>query len=581
MYDEFEIRQVPLSLKTSRQKVEKFLSENNLRLDEIDYYAGIFPFREDELLGGGGLWKNVIKCIAVNETLREHQMGLKLISHLINVAVNSGYDTVRIFTKPENKYVFESIGFSLVGEAPKAIFMEIGQNGIAAYCKYLSIVEKEGHNGVIVMNANPFTKGHRYLVEQASKEVDNLYVIVVKEDRSRFSYAERKAMVEAGCCDLPNVVVCDGSDYIISAQTFPTYFLKELSDASDTQMSLDLNIFGHHIAHALNAKVRFVGSEPTDKLTCRYNELMREILPAHGLEVRVIDRLCQEDSEVVSASTLRANLEKGSFSNAQKFAYPATTPYLLSHLALEALTEELDLTPKPGLVDKNDCGAHQDMNYDLMKASIAALRPYFNELAVLGYNEELPDVQKVMQIGQEAEKAMLQATSGVNTHKGALFSLGLTIMAAAHLSFRDGQIDAKQLQNTISILARQIPSPKETHGATVAERYQVSGALAEAREGYPKLFADWLPYLQEVEQEPAGLYKTLLRIMMTLDDTNVYYRTGADGVREMRTTASRLLEDFSMEKLENANNYFAKENISPGGSADMLALTIFVKSILS
>lgn len=581
MYDEFEIRQVPLSLKTSRQKVERFLSENNLRLDELDYYAGIFPFREEELLGGGGLQRNVIKCIAVSETLREHQMGLKLISHLINVAVNSGYETVRVFTKPENKHIFESIGFSLVGEAPKAIFMEIGQNGISAYCKYLSILKREGRNGVIVMNANPFTKGHRFLIEKASKEVDNLYVIVVKEDLSFFSYTERKAMVEAGCKDLSNVVVCDGSDYIISAQTFPTYFLKELSDASDTQMSLDLNIFAHHIAHALDAKVRFVGTEPTDRLTGRYNELMREILPNYEIEVMEIDRMCQDGGDIVSASALRQHLDSGSFSKAKELVPSSTVPYLISRLAMEALEAELSLTPKPGLVDRKDSGAHQDMDYELMMRSIAALRPYFNQLALMGYNEKMPEVEEVISVGQAAEQAMLKATSGVNTHKGALFALGLTIVAAAHLSFQRGELDSKLLQKYISEIAEQIPSAKETHGAAVVERYQIGGALAAARDGYRQLFDDWLPCLQALTDAPDGLHKTLLRVMMTLDDTNVYYRKGAAAVKMMRTAAGQLLEDFSIGKLEELNEGFIHENISPGGSADMLALTIFVNSILS
>lgn len=581
MYDEFEIRQVPLSLKTSRQKVERFLSENNLRLDELDYYAGIFPFREEELLGGGGLQRNVIKCIAVSETLREHQMGLKLISHLINVAVNSGYETVRVFTKPENKYIFESIGFSLVGTAPKAIFMEIGQNGIAAYCKYLSILEKDGKNGVIVMNANPFTKGHRYLVEQASKAVDHLYVIVVKEDCSLFSYEERKAMVTAGCQDLSNVIVCDGSDYIISAQTFPTYFLKELSDASDNQMTLDLDIFAHHIAHALDARIRFVGSEPTDKLTCRYNELMREILPERGIEVEEISRLCEGDSDAVSASSLRNHLEKGRFSDAKRLAYPSTVPYLISRLALNALEAELALTPKPGLVDQKDNGAHADMNYGLMQRSITSLRPYFNQLALLGYKKDVPNVDEIINIGLSAERAMMEATAGVNTHKGALFALGLGVVAVAHLAFQNEVITAEQLQHEISRIAQQIPSAKSTHGAEVTERYQVTGALASAREGYSLLFADWLPFLRGAEAETTRLHKTLLRIMATLDDTNVYYRKGATAVSEMREDALRLLDSFSIYELEKLNEKYVKENISPGGSADMLALTIFVNSILT
>lgn len=580
MYEEYEIRQVPLLLKSSKAKIDSMLKANGLRSDDFDYYAGVFKFREDELLGGGGLKGNVIKCIAVGNELREHQMGLKLVSHLINIAVGNGHETVRLFTKPENKLIFESIGFTQIASSPKAILMEIGQNGIAAYCKYLSILKKEGKNGVIVMNANPFTHGHRYLIEQAAQEVDNLYVIAVKEDKSLFSYEERKAMIVDGCQNLKNVTVCEGSDYVISAMTFPTYFLKELSDASDTQMLLDLDIFSHHIAHALNASIRFVGTEPADQLTNRYNELMSETLPRQGIEVRIVDRLANQGG-VVSASLLRRQIEQGCFSAVAQLAYPTTIPYVLGFAAADALKQELDLTPKPGLVDKNDSGAHEDMDYDLMNASIAALRPCFIKTAKLGYQQDLPKIKDIIEIGLKAEEDMYKATNGVNTHKGALFSIGLATIVASNLYFQHKNIDETALRNNIAAVACQIPNTNGTHGNDAVNRFHIKGALQNAQEGWSELFGKWLPFLRQHHDTDDDQHKTLLYIMTTLDDTNVYHRKGEKTVQSVKKEAIEALNDFSIERLEEMNTRFVRENISPGGCADMLSLTIYLKFILS
>ena len=281
----FEIRSIPLSIKSYKNKVEKFLNDNDLRLDGVDYYAGVFLIGEDDiLLGGGGLQGNVIKCIAIADDLRETGMGTKLISHLYLQAINNGEDTVRVFTKPENKEIFTSLGFKLLATSDKAILLENG-NGLKHYCDYLASLRREGENGAIVMNANPFTLGHRYLIETAAKEVNNLYIIVVKENRSLFSYDDRKLMITKGTEDLKNVIICEGSDYQISNTTFPTYFLKEITDATDTQISLDLDLFSKHIAPALNIKKRFIGTEPKDVLTNKYNYLIKSILPKKCIEV--------------------------------------------------------------------------------------------------------------------------------------------------------------------------------------------------------------------------------------------------------------------------------------------------------
>lgn len=599
------ISEAPLSLNSVRRRVEAFLAANGLRLAPLDRYVVVTRDEDgDEILAGGGLDGNVIKCVAVSESARSEGLMNILVSRLIAIAREEGRESVKAFTKPENEGIFKSLGFGLLASAPKAILMENGRGGLPEYKKYLASLARPGRNGAIVMNANPFTKGHRYLVEQAASLVDNLYVIVVREDRSRFPYVERKAMIEAGCTGLDNVVVCEGSDYAISAATFPTYFLKKLDDATDTQIALDLDLFVNHIAQPLGVTVRFAGSEPEDALTRRYNELMAEILP--GTSVAVVRQDHQPDSELVegsavrqarrpidfveiprleqkgkplSATSLRRALDKGGFKEAMEYIPKSTVPYLVADLAERALRLELDTTPKPGLVDRQDNGAHKDMDYALMSKSISALRPYLTRLAV----ESAKDIDpaKIKEIGIEAEKAMLKATGGVNTHKGALFCIGLSVAAASYLASTTGSVEAYSFKELVSRAASEIPSARGTHGAEAKRSFKAVGALENARAAYSELFTDWLPYYRSLEGDPFRCHKTLLHIMTTLDDTNILHRRGAEGLAHAEAEAARLLEDFSESGLSSLNKDFIRENISPGGSADMLSLTIFIESIIN
>ena len=587
MHDNFEICDMPLSLKSNRTRVEHFLADNELRLEDVDYYA-VATDDDGNIVVGGGLQGNVIKCIAVGEAARETGLSNKLISYLIGMANQQGADTVKVYTKPENRMVFESMGFKIIANAPRAILMENGMKGIGAYTDYLRKMRGNRPEGAaaIVMNANPFTLGHRYLVEQAAATASTLYVIAVREDRSMFTYKERLAMIQAGCTGLDNVLVVEGSDYAISELTFPTYFLKQVTDATDTHITLDLDLFARHIAPALGVTTRYVGSEPSDALTARYNELMLEQLPALGIAVKTVERLMQ-DGQPVSASRLRQALTNGSLSQAAALVPPTTVPYLIAHLATDALCAELNTTPKPGLVDQNDNGAHQDMNLAMMGKSIDALQPYFIRLALYGCDcgkqGITPDAEQVRQIGIEAEQAMLRATGGVNTHRGALFSMGLTTLAAAWNMAHDGKANEKQLRDLIMQVAGQFPPTAGTHGNDAVNAHHVTGALDLAKAGYEQLFNDWLPAYRGFLAEDAdtACHKLLLIIMSQLDDTNVIHRVGYDQAQQVKQQAKAVLNDFSMTAVEQMNRDYIAHNISPGGSADMVALTIFIHSILN
>ena len=491
-----------------------------------------------------------------------------------------GHLSVKVFTKPANHEIFESMGFRLIAQAPKAILMDNGQ-GLKDYCRYLSNLRRLGNNGVIVMNANPFTLGHQYLIKEAAKQVDRLYVIVVKEERSVFKYAERKAMIEQGTEDLMNVTVCEGSNYAVSGVTFPTYFLKEITDATDTQILLDLDLFVHFIAPHLGVTIRFVGSEPTDELTARYNLLMEQVLPQHGYKTVEIPRY-----QSISASVVRKELDSGHFCQATSLTPPSSHPYLLAYLATQALQQELDTTPKPGLVDRQDNGAHHDMDYPMMKRSIQILRPFFVQLAEtrewndnMTQQEQSAFLSSVQHIGIAAEEAMLNATGGINTHRGAIFALGLAVTAAASVMKTEGEICMSSFRKTVMAMAKLFPKVTDTHGAAVIKEYPVKGALACAQEAWPQLFSHWLPFLHSHAQDAYCLHKTLLYIMSMLDDTNIYHRRGAAMAEQVKRDACRVLDNFSVYALKQLNQRYIRENVSPGGSADMLALTLFIKSL--
>ena len=692
-----EIQTLNPATPRQRQRIEAFLKRNALRIDDMNYYAAVLD-DDGEMIAGGGLKDDVIKCVAVDDAHKGEAIANTLVSHLISHANQEGYGCIKLFTKPKNRQLFESLSFRLLAEAPEAILMETGIGGISNTVEALKKIKEESEKykeynkeckednkeckedskeckeeektnlntttpqhlntsylntttpqhlntsylntstpqhlntsylntstpqhlnttpprgGVVVMNCNPFTLGHRYLIEQAAKQVERLYVMVVREDCSLFAYTERKAMVEQGVADIENVSVIDGSDYAISRATFPTYFLKRLDDAADTQMLLDLDLFRRHIAPALGATVRFVGTEPTDQLTRRYNQLMHEALK----DVREINRL-EKDGNAVSASRVRKAMEEGDMNTIRQLVPPTTLPYIIAHLATQALQAELDTTPKPGLVDKDNNGAHRDMDHALMQLSINTLHPYFVRLAFLGFADTLPSHTVIRDAGIEAEKAMLEATNGVNTHKGALFSMGLAVVAAAYEEKKaaaNKEVRGKEreeeylssLQLTIKALAASFPDTSGTHGSKAKQLSNgtttIKGALDNAREGYEKLFAEWLPFYNERRKshDAHALHKTLLRIMCDLDDTNVIYRTNVATAEEVKQEARALLASFEeayaaedKEKcasaieekcasaellaLKDMDRRYTERNISPGGAADMLSLTVFIGSI--
>ena len=286
------------------EKTVEFLKKMGLRYEGGADHTVQLLSEYGEIVGNGCLCGNVLKYIAIDERLQGEGAALTLVSELVSESYRRGITKLFLFTKASNEMLFRGVGFYTVAATREVCFMENTRNGFNSWLN--SLEKHEGVVGAAVMNCNPFTLGHRYLVEEAAKRVDHLDVFVVSEDRSRFTFSDRFEMVRRGTEDIANVTVQPSGDYMISHATFPTYFMKDDVDAEKVNASLDLVIFAEKIAPALNITRRFVGTEPYCPITNKYNELMKELLPQRGIEVVELERL-----RGISASRVRAAMEAG------------------------------------------------------------------------------------------------------------------------------------------------------------------------------------------------------------------------------------------------------------------------------
>lgn len=313
-----------------------FLRKYSIREESsIDYTCGVFE--NEVLIATGSLYGNIIKCVAVDEEMRGGNVFNHLISHLMEEISSRGGQDFYVYTKPDLTQSFEYLGFKVISAVDDVlVFMERSVNGLSSYINYLKLHRNDGeNNSAIVMNANPFTLGHRYLVETASSQSSTVYLFVVAEDSSVFPFKTRFQLVSEGCSDLENVIVLSTSNYMVSSQTFPSYFINETSDITQIHAKLDATLFKRHIASILDIKKRYVGEEPLSLATNIYNNSLREVLEPE-VEVTVMPRL-QEGESIISASKVRELLGEGKINSAKQMVPPTTYDYLLSEEGLEVI----------------------------------------------------------------------------------------------------------------------------------------------------------------------------------------------------------------------------------------------------
>ena len=279
-----------------------FIERNDLTFESpFDVLIGVHD--DGRLIAVGARAGNVLKMIAVAAS---HQGGAvlgELVTGLVANAYAAGFDALFVFTKPAYLASFAALNFSLLANQGRVALLEYG-HGLSHWLNRQRDLLRPGSKGAVVMNCNPFTLGHRYLVDCATAQVDHLYVFIVREERSAFPFAVRLQLAQEALADLANVTILDTGNYLVSSATFPTYFLKQDDPVARIQMELDATLFGGKIAPFFGITRRFVGSEPFCPLTSAYNAALRAALPAHGVELIEIERK-QTASAVISASRVR------------------------------------------------------------------------------------------------------------------------------------------------------------------------------------------------------------------------------------------------------------------------------------
>ena len=287
-------------------------------------------WEDDALIATGSRLGNLLKCIAVDSGHQGQDLTATLLTHLRQDALQAGHRHLFLYTKPKNKFLFSSLFFYPIAETDSVLLMENKPNGIGEFLNSLPVCPANGTVGAVVMNCNPFTRGHRYLIETAAKDCDRLYVFVLSEDKSHFRADDRMAMVKAGTADISNVTVLPTGPYLISSATFPTYFLKEQAKIQDAQCELDVTVFTKYYAPKFGITRRYVGTEPICGVTAQYNSALEKLLPEHGIVLYQIPRLETSDTPI-SASAVREQLATGNRDAIAALVPQSTYDYLLEH----------------------------------------------------------------------------------------------------------------------------------------------------------------------------------------------------------------------------------------------------------
>jgi [citrate (pro-3S)-lyase] ligase len=320
-----------------RARARDFIEARGLSFEpepDLDDLVGVFD--GGELIAAGARAGDVLKMIAVHPA---HQGGAllgELAGELVRLGLAAGHDGLFVFTRPAHAPSFEALNFALLASQAKVALLEYG----GRFDGWIAAGRRLAHPGVgggaaVVLNANPFTLGHRHLVEEAARGAGTLYVFVVREERSAFPFEVRQRLVREGTADLANVVVLDTSRYAVSAVTFPAYFLGRADPVAEIQMELDAALFGGRIAPAFGITRRFFGREPYCATTRAYNAALRRVLPAFGVEPVELER-AQAGGAAISASAVRAALAAGDEAALGALVPPTTLAYLLSDAGREA-----------------------------------------------------------------------------------------------------------------------------------------------------------------------------------------------------------------------------------------------------
>lgn len=323
--------------KRSNQLIDKLLNEEGIRRDgNLDYTCAIFD-DDMNIIATGSCFKNTLRCLAVSSQHQGEGLMNEIITHLTNLQVSRGNTHMFLYTKCTSSKFFRDLGFYEIARIDnQLVFMENRKTGFSNYLSDLEKKKKPGKNiASIVMNANPFTLGHQYLVEKASAENDMVHLFMVSEDASLVPFEVRERLIREGTAHLANVVCHSSGPYIISNATFPSYFQKDETSVIEGHALLDLTIFTR-ISQTLGINRRYMGEEPNSVVTGIYNETMMKLLPENGIECIILPRK-ENKNEVISASTVRKFIHDGDFASLSDFVPATTLSYFKSKEALPVI----------------------------------------------------------------------------------------------------------------------------------------------------------------------------------------------------------------------------------------------------
>ena len=311
-------------------EARELIESQGLRFEaEFDDLVGLFE--SSQLVACGARAGYVLKMLAIAPSHQGTDALGELVTKLIQSAISAGYDTVFVFTLPQNVASFEALNFRLLAAHGTVALLEHGP-GLKDYLAAHASQIIQGNNGAVVINGNPFTLGHQHLVECAAQRVDRLYLFVVREERSVFPFAVRFRLAQEATAHLPNVTVLDTSRYAVSAGTFPSYFLKRLDEAAAAQMQIDLRLFAQRIAPPFHIACRFVGEEPLCQTTAAYNTIMAEVLEEHAIQCVELPRILAGGLPI-SATRVRKAFASDDIETLRSLVPAATLEFLQSPAA--------------------------------------------------------------------------------------------------------------------------------------------------------------------------------------------------------------------------------------------------------
>ena len=310
-------------------EITQYLAENEVNYDNPE--ATVVIRDGGKIVATGSVDGKILKYFFNDEEYIGQGLMIKIYNELLNHLFDEQIDDYYVFTKPKNKNIFTSLGLKTIFITEEVALFE---GGFKSYDSWIAsikskLVPNAKSRGAIVVNCNPMTLGHKYLFEDSMKKVDELIIFIVEEDKSVFPTEDRYNIVKNEMSEYENVKVFLGGPYIISSATFPTYFIKEKNSSLDIYTELDARIFSERIAADLNISYRFVGTEPIDEVTKRYNEIMSKYINREGLSLQVLDRL-EMNENVVSATRVRKLIKEDKLEKVKQYIPKSTIDYLNS-----------------------------------------------------------------------------------------------------------------------------------------------------------------------------------------------------------------------------------------------------------